>query len=68
MDGMVIENSLEEELYLEATVRDIRSCEDIEKVRSVCVLLTRQSWHQAKLLKQAVGHIAELDAGGMSAS
>ena len=68
MDWMVIENSLEEELYLEATVREIQSCEDLERVRSVCVLLTKQSWHQSKLLKQAVGYIAELDAGGMSAS
>ena len=68
MEWMMIEKSLEEELHLEATVREIRACEDLEQVRGLCIALTRQAWHQTKLLKQAVGHIAELDSGGMSAS
>ena len=66
MDWMVIEQSLEEQLYLEAAVRDIRACEDLDAIRSICVVLTKQSWHQTNLLLQAVGYIAELDAGGMS--
>ena len=63
MDWMVIEKSLEEELHLEATVREIRACEDLEKMRGLCVALTRQAWHQTKLLKQAVYRVMELEAG-----
>ena len=61
MEWMIIEQTLEEELYLEATVREIHSCEDLEKLRSLCVSLTRQGYHQTKLIQQAVGHIASLD-------
>ena len=61
-DWMVVTQSLEEELQLERTVREIQDCQDVEVLAGMCVALTRQSWHQGKLLKQAVGHIAERDA------
>lgn len=61
-DWMVITQSLEEELQLEQTVREIQGCQDLEVLAGMCVALARQSWHQGKLLKQAVGHIAERDA------
>ena len=61
MEWMIIEQTLEDELYLEATVREIQSCDDLEKLRSLCVSLTRQGYHQTKLIQQAVGHIASLD-------
>ena len=61
-DWMVVNQSLEEELELEHTVRKIQNCEDKEALISLCVALTRQNWHQSKVLKQAVGHIAERDA------
>ena len=61
-DWMVVTQSLEEELQLERSVREIQGCEDVEVLVEICVALTRQSWHQGKLLKQAVGHIAERDA------
>jgi len=61
MEWMIIEQTLEDELYLEATVREIHSCDDLEKLRSLCVSLTRQGYHQTKLIQQAVGHIASLD-------
>ena len=61
-DWMVVNQSLEEELQLERSVREIQSCEDVDVLVGLCVALTRQSWHQGKLLKQAVGHIAERDA------
>ena len=32
MEWMIIEQTLEDELYLEATVREIQSCDDLEKV------------------------------------
>ena len=62
MDWMVITQSLEEELELEKHVRDVQGCDDGDALRTMCVSLVRTNWHQAKLLQQAVGHIAELDA------
>ena len=62
MDWMIIEKTLEEELYLESTVRQIQACEDLQLLQGMCSALTTQSWHTAKLLSQAVNHIASLDA------
>ena len=61
-DWMVVNQSLEEELELEKNVRDVQSCDDGDALRTLCVSLVRTNWHQAKLLRQAVGHIGELDA------
>ena len=61
-DWMVVTQSLEEELELEKNVRDVQSCDDDDALRTMCVSLVRTNWHQAKLLRQAVGHIGELDA------
>lgn len=61
-DWMVVTKSLEEELQLEKTVREIQTCDDIEMLSQLCVAMARQNWHQSKLLKQAVGHIGSLDA------
>ena len=58
---MVVEQSLEEELTVERTVREIDDCDDCDAVKGVCTALVRQNWHQAKLLKQAVGRIASMD-------
>ena len=60
-DWMIVNQSLEEELELERTVRDVRSCSDEDALRQLCVSLVRTNWHQAKLLKQAVGHIGQFD-------
>ena len=59
---MVVNQSLEEELELERNVRDVQGCSDESALKELCVSLVRTNWHQAKLLKQAVGHIGELDA------
>ena len=61
-DWMVVHQSLEEELELERNVRDVQGCTDEDALKTLCVSLVRTNWHQAKLLKQAVGHIGELDA------
>ncbi len=61
-DWMVVNQTLEEELALEKNVRDVQGCTDEDALRSLCVSLVRTNWHQAKLLRQAVGHIGELDA------
>ena len=58
---MVVEQSLEEELELERNVRDLQGCTDESALKALCVSLVRTNWHQAKLLKQAVGHIGSLD-------
>ena len=61
-DWMVVKPSLEEELTLERSVRSIEDCDNVEVLSQLCVAMARQQWHQGKLLKQAVGHIALLDA------
>ena len=61
-DWMVVNQSLEEELALEQNVRDVQNCDDEDALKSLCISLVRTNWHQAKLLRQAVGHIGELDA------
>ena len=58
---MVVEQSLEEELLVERTVREINDCDDVEAVKGVCTALVRQNWHQSKMIKQAVGRIAVMD-------
>ena len=61
-EWMIVEQSLEEELMLERSIREIEDCENIDVLSQLCVAMARQQWHQGKLLKQAVGHIALLDA------
>ena len=61
-DWMIVHQSLEEELELARNVRDVQGCTDEDALKTLCVSLVRTNWHQAKLLKQAVGHIGELDA------
>ena len=61
-EWMVVTQSLEEELELERNVRDVQGCSDENALKALCVSLVRTNWHQAKLLKQAVGHIGQLDA------
>ena len=60
-DWMVVKQSLEEELELERMVRSLLDCNSSD-IKSLCEALVRQNWHQSKLLKQAVNHIAEEDA------
>ena len=61
MEWMIVEQSLEEELSLERSIREIEDCENIDVLSQLCVAMARQQWHQGKLLKQAVGHIAGLE-------
>ena len=59
---MVVKQSLEEELRLERNIRFIEDCENIDVLSQLCVSLMRTQEHQSKLLKQAVGHIALMEA------
>ncbi len=61
-DWMVVSQTLEEELEVERSVREVHNCNDEEALKMLCSALVRQSWHQGKLLSQAVTRIGELDA------
>ena len=61
-DWMVVNQTLEEELEVERSVREVNNCDDEQALKLLCSALVRQSWHQSKLLSQAVGRIGELDA------
>ncbi len=58
---MVVKQTLTEELSLERQIRSINSTKDLHTLQQLCSALTRQNWHYSKLLKQAVGRVAELD-------
>jgi len=59
---MIFQQSLEDELALERSVRSIYNTEDLEEIQGLCACLVRQNWHQRKLLCQAVTRISEMDA------
>ncbi len=61
-DWMVVQPSLSEQFVLERSIREIEDCDNVDVLSQLCVAMARQQWHQGKLLKQAVGHIALLDA------
>ena len=61
-DWMVVHQSLEEELELERSVRDVQGCTDEDALKTLCISLVRTNWNHAKLYKRAMGHIGELDA------
>ena len=60
-EWMVVNPSLQQQLELEKTVRDVTSYHDTEKVRSLCASLMRQNYYQQQLIRQATGHIARLE-------
>ena len=61
-DWMVVNQTLEEELEVQRSVREINNCNDEEALKMLCSAMVRQSWHQSRLLSQAVSRIGELDA------
>jgi len=62
MEWMVVEQSLEEELTLERSIREIEDCENIDVLSQLCVAMARQQWHQGKLLRQAVKRISQFES------
>ena len=54
--------SLEEQLAVETQARLVLSCPDSKEVARLCSTLIKQNAHQSKLIKQAVHHIAALEA------
>lgn len=61
-DWMQVTPTTEELFEVERSVREVNKCDDEEALKMLCSALVRQSWHQSKLLSQAVGRIGELDA------
>ena len=61
-DWMQVTPTTEELFEVERSVREVHNCQDEEVLKQLCAGLVRQSWHQGKLLSQAVGRIGELDA------
>ena len=58
---MVVDLSMEESLHLETQARIPLHHDRAEEVAKLCGSLVKQNYHLTKLLKQAVGRIAELE-------
>ena len=60
-EWMVVNLSVEESLNLENQARVPLRHDNAEEVAALCSTLIKQNHHLTKLLKQAVGRIAELE-------
>jgi len=58
---MVVEFSIEEELQIESQARSVLQCGDTKEVARLCSSLVKQNAYYQKLLRQATGHIAQLE-------
>jgi hypothetical protein len=60
-DWMVVEFSIEEELQIESQARTVLHCGNTAEVARLCSSLVKQNAYYTKLLRQATGHIAQLE-------
>jgi hypothetical protein len=60
-DWMVVAFSIEEELQIESQARTVLHCDNTAEVARLCSSLVKQNAYYAKLLRQATGHIAQLE-------
>jgi hypothetical protein len=60
-DWMVVEFSIEEELQIESQARTVLHCGNTTEVARLCSSLVKQNAYYTKLLRQATGHIAQLE-------
>jgi len=58
---MVVEFSVEEELRIESQARTVLHCEDRAEIARLCASLVKQNAYLSQLVRQATGHIAELE-------
>ena len=58
---MVVEFSIEEELQIESQARTVLHCGNATEVARLCSSLVKQNAYYSKLLRQATGHIAQLE-------
>lgn len=61
-EWMVVNLTMEEELRIERDSRSILAASDEMQVRGLCASIAKQNAFQQKLISQAVGYIAELEA------
>ena len=64
---MVVNLTLEEQLEIEKQVRCALAHHDSQSVAKLCASLIRQNAYQSRLIKQATGHIAEIEMQGLLA-
>jgi len=64
---MIVEWTLEEELKIEAQTRIAFTHDDIDGIRKLCASLIRQNAYYERVLRQATGHIAEIETAAMLA-
>jgi hypothetical protein len=62
---MIVTWTLEEELHIEAQARNVLTHHDADEVRQLCAALVKQQAYYAKLMKQATGHIAEIEMAAL---
>lgn len=58
---MVVEFSIEEELRIESQARSVLHCEDSMEVAKLCSSLVKQNAYLIQLVRQATGHISQLE-------
>ena len=58
---MAVTLSLNDELKLEHSIRQIAQHPEFDKVRDLACALMRQNAHQQMLLEAAIGHIGQLE-------
>jgi hypothetical protein len=58
---MVVEFSVEEELRIESQARSVLHCEDSMEVARLCSSLVKQNAYLIQLVRQATGHISQLE-------
>lgn len=58
---MVVEFSVEEELRIESQARTVLHCGDSQQVAKLCASLVKQNAYLSQLVRQATGHITQLE-------
>ena len=66
MEWMVVTQTLEDELHLENSKRDIDRCCEVESLQDLCNAMTEQNWYLRKMLRQSISHIAQLESEELS--
>tara|TARA_R100000458_G_C8270013_1_gene244759 strand:- start:736 stop:1059 length:324 start_codon:yes stop_codon:yes gene_type:complete len=59
---MVVAPSLEQEFQLEYDAKAIIEDNKHKEIAELCARLHKQNWYQQQIIKQATGHIQELEA------
>ena len=66
MDWLIVTKTLEDELHLESSKRDINNCKEIENLQGLCNALTAQNWYMRKMVRQSIAYIAQLEKKELS--